>query len=132
MTLSRAPDDATAVWKEIAGGRCFASLQEFQRRWIALFGAVALRAAARIGELGASLLATQTELRSEARKYLLMAAMAGSTAARNKARALELWSDHAAQLSGVASSPAFRLLRCHAEPAGGEACAAAFRTYAER
>src|SRR5437016_2637724 len=127
-----APDDAAAVWKEIAAGRCFASLQEFQRRWIALFGAVALRDAARMGELGASLLATQTELRSEAREYLLMAAMAGSIAARKKARALELWSEHAAQLSRVASSPAFRLLRCHAEPAGGEACAAAFRTYAER
>src|SRR3989442_9191732 len=28
-----APDDAAAVWKEIAAGRCFASLQEFQRRW---------------------------------------------------------------------------------------------------
>jgi len=127
-----APDDAAAVWKEIAAGRCFASLQEFQRRWIALFGAVALRDAARMGELGASLLATQTELRSEAREYLLMAAMAGSIAARKKPRALELWSEHAAQLSRVASSPAFRLLRCHAEPAGGEACAAAFRTYAER
>jgi len=127
-----APDDAAAVWKEIAAGRCFASLQEFQRRWIALFRAVALRDAARMGELGASLLATQTELRSEAREYLLMAAMAGSIAARKKPRALELWSEHAAQLSRVASSPAFRLLRCHAEPAGGEACAAAFRTYAER
>src|SRR5438093_2016742 len=127
-----APDDAAVVWKEIAAGRCFASLQEFQRRWIALFGAVALRDAARMGELGESLLATQTELRSEAREYLLMAAMAGSIAARKKPRALELWSEHAAQLSRVASSPAFRLLRCHAEPAGGEACAAAFRTYAER
>jgi len=127
-----APDDAAVVWKEIAAGRCFASLQEFQRRWIALFGAVALRDAARMGELGETLLATQTELRSEAREYLLMAAMAGSIAARKKPRALELWSEHAAQLSRVASSPAFRLLRCHAEPAGGEACAAAFRTYAER
>ena len=127
-----APDDAAVVWKEIAAGRCFASLQEFQRRWIALFGAVALRDAARMGELGESLLATQTELRSEAREYLLMAAMAGSIAARKKPRALELWSEHAAQLSRVAASPAFRLLRCHAEPAGGEACAAAFRTYAER
>src|SRR5207245_56455 len=38
-----APDDAAVVWTEIAAGRCFASLQEFQRRWIALFRAVALR-----------------------------------------------------------------------------------------
>jgi spermidine synthase len=127
-----APDDAAVVWTQIAAGRCFASLQEFQRRWIALFRAVALRDAARMGELGASLLGTQTELRSEAREYLLMAAMAGSIAARKKELALELWSEHAAQLSRVASSPAFRLLRCHAEPAGGEACAAAFRAYAER
>jgi predicted membrane-bound spermidine synthase len=127
-----APDDAAVVWTEIAAGRCFASLQEFQRRWIDLFRAVALRDAARMGELGASLLGTQTELRSEAREYLLMAAMAGSIAARKKPRALELWSEHAPQLSRVASSPAFRLLRCHAEPAGGEACAAAFRAYAER
>jgi predicted membrane-bound spermidine synthase len=127
-----APDDAAVVWTEIAAGRCFASLQEFQRRWIDLFRAVALRDAARMGELGASLLATQTELRSEAREYLLMAAMAGSIAARKKPRALELWSEHAPQLSRVASSPAFRLLRCHAEAAGDEACAAAFRAYAER
>jgi hypothetical protein len=127
-----APDDAAVVWTEIAAGRCFASLQEFQRRWIVLFRAVALRDAARMGELGASLLATQTELVSEAREYLLMAAMAGFIAARKKERALELWSEHAAQLVRVASSPAFRLLRCHAEPAGGEACAAAFRSYAER
>src|SRR5882724_3419139 len=47
-----APDDAAVVWTEIAAGRCFASLQEFQRRWIALFRAVALRDAARMGELG--------------------------------------------------------------------------------
>ncbi|HSU64193.1 MAG TPA: hypothetical protein VLJ12_10045, partial [Burkholderiales bacterium] len=124
-----APDDAAVVWTEIAAGRCFASLQEFQRRWIALFRAVALRDAARMGELGASLLATQSELRSEAREYLLMAAMAGSIAARQKERALELWNAQAAEMPRVAASPAFRLLRCHAETAG---CAAAFRAYAER
>jgi len=124
-----APDDAAVVWTEIAAGRCFASLQEFQRRWIALFRAVALRDAARMGELGASLLATQSELRSEAREYLLMAAMAGSIAARQKERALELWNAQAAEMPRVAASPAFRLLRCHAETAG---CATAFRAYAER
>jgi hypothetical protein len=106
---------------------CYAELQEFQRRWISLFRAVALRDAARMAEDGAQLLATQPALGAEPREYLLVAAMAGHLAMGDKAAALKLWSTHGKDIRS-ADRPVFRLLRCHADPAG---CAAAFRTAAE-
>jgi spermidine synthase len=121
-----APDDAGAVWNQIVSKWCFAQLHEFQRRWIALFRAVALRDAARMAEQGAQLLATQPALGAEPREYLLLAAMTGHIASGDKAAALKLWSTHEKQLRSSAS-PAFRLLRCHADPDG---CEAAFRSFA--
>lgn len=98
----------------------------FQRRWLALFQAVGARNAARMAEHGAALL-ERKELQSEAREYLLLAAMSGAIASGDKARALELWGSYS---PGVTAQRAvFRLLRCHAGP---ENCAAAFRSYAER
>ena len=123
-----APDDLSAVWAQLMVTRCYAGLRDFQRRWIALFRAIAARDAAQMGELGARLLATQPELSAEAREYLLMAAMAGHIANRDKQAALALWREHAPQIRHAAS-PAFRLLRCHAERAS---CPAEFRAYAER
>jgi spermidine synthase len=123
-----AADDAGAVWREISSRKCFLELHAFQRRWIELFRAVAARDAARMAEHATELLATQAQLATEAREYLLLAAMAGHVAAGNKASALELWAAHKAQLR-TPQSAAFRLLRCHAEAAG---CEAEFRPYAER
>ena len=123
-----APDDLALIWGRIASGWCFAYLHEFQRRWIALFRAVAARDGARMAQLGSELLATQTELGAEAREYLLMAAMAGHIANRDGGAALELWRRHSGQIR-AAASPAFRLLRCHAERSR---CAEDFRAYAER
>lgn len=122
-----APNDAGAVWNHIVSKWCFAELQEFQRRWITLFRAVALRDAARMAEDGAQLLATQPGLGAEPREYLLLAAMSGYLAMGDKAAALKLWSAHEKQIRS-AERPVFRLLRCHADPAG---CAAAFRSAAE-
>jgi spermidine synthase len=121
-----APDDAGAVWDRIASKWCHAELLEFQRRWIALFRAVALRDAARMAEHGSHLLATQNPLGAEPREYLLLAAMTGHLALGDKAAALELWNAHEKQIRS-AGRPAFRLLRCHADPAG---CAAAFSAFA--
>ena len=124
-----APDDAGAVWARIAASPCYAWLQEFQRAWLELHRAVARRDAARMGELASLLLGTQTDLRSDAREFLLMAAMTGHIATGARPRAQELWRTYGGVLSpAAAASPAFRLLRCHAGPD----CEAAFSAYAER
>jgi hypothetical protein len=122
-----APDDAGAVWNLIGSKWCFAELQEFQRRWLALFGAVARRDAARMAEHGSKLLETQPALGAEPREYLLIAAMTGHLAMGDKATALKLWDAYGKQIRG-GGRPVLRLLRCHAEPAG---CAAAFKPFAE-
>jgi len=123
-----APDDAGPVWQRMLSSECFSSLQEFQRRWLVLFRAVAMRDAARMAEHAAHLLASQAELGAEAREYLLLAAMSGHLAAGEKDAALELWRAHKAKLRNAAT-PAFRLLRCQAEPAS---CVTEFSSYAER
>jgi hypothetical protein len=123
-----AADDAGAVWQQIVSTKCFAGLQEFQRRWLTLLRAVALRDALRMAEHATRLLASQSELGAEAREYLMLAAMSGHIAAGNKPAALELWRAHKAALRS-AGSPGFRLLRCHADAAG---CAAEFSSYAAR
>jgi spermidine synthase len=123
-----APDDAGAVWQQIVSTKCFSELQEFQRRWLALLRAVALRDAPRIAEHATRLLATQSELGAEAREYLLLSAMSGHIAAGNKPAALEVWRAHKGAIRS-AGAPAWRLLRCHADAAG---CEAEFRSYAAR
>jgi hypothetical protein len=122
-----APDDAGAVWQQIIAGGCFAQLQEFQRRWILLFRAVAARDAVRMAEHGTYLLTTQAELGGEAREYLLLAAMSGHIASGDKGAALAQWRAHKAKIRNAAA-PGFRLLRCHAGPD----CDADFRSSAER
>jgi len=122
-----APDDLAPVWARIMGGACYGALEDFQRRWLALFQAVGARNGARMAELAAPLIAGEQPLIADAREYLLLVAMTGYVASGDKAKALELWKTYG---SGTrASRPAFRLLRCHAEPAS---CAEAFRIYAER
>ena len=111
-----APDDAGAVWLRIERSPCFGDLRDFQRRWIALFRAVGARDAARMAEFGSQLLGSDLSFGSDAREYLLMAAMAGYIADRRPAQALELWRAHSGKIPRAAAMPAFRLLRCHAEP----------------
>jgi spermidine synthase len=106
-------DDLAPVWGRLASGRCYATLQEFQQAWIALFRAVATRDAARMGELATGLLGTQGDLGNEARDYLLLAAMSGLIASGQKDEALEVWKAHGERGRAAASAP-FRLLRCHA------------------
>jgi hypothetical protein len=122
-----APDDVGAVWGRIVGSGCYPTLQDFQRRWLALFQAVGARNAGRMAELGAGLLASQQDLKAEAREYLLLAALTGYVASGDKAKALELWGSYSPAVR--VTRPAFRLLRCHADPEG---CAGAFAAYAER
>jgi predicted membrane-bound spermidine synthase len=122
------PDDAGAVWRAIAGTQCFSTLPQFQRRWIELFAAVAGRDAARMARHARELLDTTPELGTDAREYLVLAALSGSVAAGDKPAALELWRTQKSNLRAPAA-PALRLLRCHAEAA---TCAAEFRAYAER
>ncbi|HWD23698.1 MAG TPA: hypothetical protein VG591_11280 [Burkholderiales bacterium] len=123
-----APDDAGAVWREIMARPCFAGLQDFQRRWLALFRAAAARDGARMAEHAAHLLATQPSLGTEAREHLLLAGMSGHLAIGNREEALGLWRSHKEKIRSP-DAAAFRLLRCHAEAAG---CEAEFRRYAER
>jgi spermidine synthase len=121
-----APDDAGAVWDAILAKWCFATLQEFQQRWLALFRAVARRDARRMAELAAHLLSTQPNLGAEPREYLVRAALAGHIASGDRAAALRLWNEQEGKIR-AAERPVFRLLRCHAEPSG---CAATFSSFA--
>lgn len=123
-----APDDLAPVWARIASGWCYPTLHEFQRDWIALFRAVAARDAPRMATLGSRLLWTQEQISSDARAYLLMAAMTGHLARGEGPAALALWRAHAGRLRD-ADHPAFRLLRCHA---AREGCADDFAAYADR
>ena len=124
-------EEAGAIWSRVTAASCHRELHEFQRRWIALFRAVGARDPIRMAELASHLLATQTELNSESREFLLMAGMAGYIAARAPEHARTLWGYYAARIPRSAGKPLFRLLRCHAETGGGEACAELFRPYAE-
>ena len=116
-------------WERFTRAPCFATLHEFQRRWILLFASVGQRDAARSAEFASGLLASQKDLTRDAREYLLMAGMAGHIAAGNPSGASKLWKDHAEQIRN-ADKPVFRLLRCHAERGNSAACAAAFAAYA--
>jgi hypothetical protein len=120
------------VWLRIARSPCFGDLHDFQRRWLALFRAVGARDAERMAEHASRLLEGGRPLASEAREYLLMAAMSGHIALRQPERALRLWRAHSEKVRRAAGSPAFRLLRCHAQPGEPAACAADFRGYDER
>jgi spermidine synthase len=122
-----APDDLAPVWARIMGSPCYAGLEDFQRRWLALFQAVGARNARRMAELATPLVGSQQPMVADAREYVLLAALAGYVASGDKAKALELWNAYGS--GSRASRPTFRLLRCHAEPA---TCAGAFRAYAER
>ncbi|HEX7221335.1 MAG TPA: hypothetical protein VF280_19190 [Burkholderiales bacterium] len=122
-----AADDLAPVWTRMMGSACYAGLEDFQRRWLALFQAIGARNAPRMAELAAPLVASEQPMIVEAREYLLLAALAGYVASGEKAKALELWNKYG---SGTrATKPTFRLLRCHAEPSS---CAQAFSDYAER
>ncbi|HUQ73680.1 MAG TPA: hypothetical protein VM183_03065 [Burkholderiales bacterium] len=109
--LSR--DDVSSLWNRAAGARCFAGLQDFQRRWIELFRAVAARDALRMGAIATELLGTQTDLGNEARDYLLLAAMAGHVGAGRPDAALAVWRAHGERARSLGAAH-FRLLRCHA------------------
>ena len=108
-----APDDVGAVWARIMGSPCYSQLEDFQRRWLALFQAIGARNAPRMAELATPLVASSEPLIADAREYVLLAALAGYVASGDKAKALELWKAYGA--GSRASRPAFRLLRCHAE-----------------
>jgi hypothetical protein len=121
-----AADAAGEIWQRIAAAPCYRGLHEFQRRWIALAHAVALRDAASMAALASDLLATQTELNSENREFLLLAGMSGFLAAGAPQQALALWQQQANQLPRAIGKPVFRLLRCHADPGD---CASEFAAY---
>ena len=122
-----AGDTAVTRKGRIVGSACYPYLQDYQRRWLALFQAIGARNARRMAELSVSLLGEQQTLVSEAREYLLLAALTGYVASGAKPKALELWGSYSPSVR--VTQPAFRLLRCHADPAG---CGKAFRAYAER
>jgi spermidine synthase len=122
-----APNDAVAIWARAQASPCYASLRGLQRDWLTLLRAVAARDAGRMASIAEGLLGAEVSLSTEAREYLLSAAMSGRLAAHEPAQALRLWREHSARVR--ASSPAFRLLRCHAERAS---CAAEFADYAVR
>jgi hypothetical protein len=116
------------VWGRVALAPCFRGLQDFQRRWIGLFRAVAARDAQNMADLSRLLLGTQPELSADAREYLLIAGMAGAIAAGRREAAMELWRAHGERVRRP-GAPVLRLLRCHAER---KDCAENFRAYAER
>ena len=123
------PSDLNAVWPAFMVSRCYASLTGLQRRWLAMFRAASARDAPGMATIGEELLATQRELGSEAREYLVLASLTGALASGQPARALALWNAQKSELRKAADTPVFRLLRWRAER---ERCAADFRVYGER
>src|SRR3954468_1622301 len=122
-----APNDALAIWARMQASPCYPSLRGSQRDWLTLLRAVAARDAGRMATVAEGLLGSEIVLATEAREYLLVAAMSGRLASHEPREALRLWRDHSGRVR--ASSPAFRLLRCHAERTS---CAAEFADYAVR
>jgi len=123
MTPYLAWEDLAPLFARIERLPCAATLDDDQRRWLALFRAVAMRDARRIGVYATALLATELEAGREAREYLLLAAMAGDIASGDRPGALEVWSKYA-PARRQRDSIAFRLLRCHAR---ADDCANDFR-----
>jgi spermidine synthase len=111
-----APDEAAPVWARFMAAPCYGALGDFQRRWVALFAAVAARDGKGAAALAAEILDTQADLSREAREYLMVAGMAGHLSSGDRAGALGLWTRHEPQLRSV-EKPVLRLLRCHAGPA---------------
>jgi hypothetical protein len=107
-----ASDDAAPIWLRVARTPCFASLHDFQRRWLALFRAVAARDARLMASLGEQLL--DEPQGAESLEYALLAAMTGHAAQRQPERAVALWRTHREALGTAAAKPAFRLLVCRA------------------
>src|SRR6185295_12217211 len=87
-------DDLAPLWSRVQATRCFPALHDFQRRWIALFRAVAARDAPRMAEHASALLGSQGDAGIDAHEYLLAAAMAGHIAAGNRDAALAVWRAH--------------------------------------
>ena len=123
------PDEAAAVWSRFMTAACYGTLRDFQRRWIALYAAVAARDGKQMAALASELLATQ-EIGRDAREYLVVAGMAGYLASGQPGEARALWTRHESGLRDL-SRPLLRLLRCHAEAGDRTACAAAFAAYAD-
>lgn len=124
------PEEAEAVWSRFIAAPCQGALHEYQRRWIALFTAIAARDGKRSAELAGTLLATQTDLSRDTREYLVIAGMAGHLAAGQPQEAKTLWDKNRTELRNI-DKPVLRLLRCHAERGDPAACAAAFAAYAD-
>jgi spermidine synthase len=122
-------NDLNAVWPALMVSRCYATLTGQQRRWLTLFRAVAARDAPAMAALGEELLSSQRELGSEAREYLVAAALTGYVASGARGKALEVWRQQKKELRSAIDAPLFRLLRCRA---GSEGCAAEFAAYADR
>src|SRR5262249_40940015 len=116
-------EDIAPLYARIEHLLCARDLLDDQRRWLALFRAVAMRHARRMGVYATELLATEQEAGREAREYLLLAAMAGDVASGNRSGALEVWNKYA-PAGRQRDSIALRLLRCHAR--AGD-CAREFR-----
>ncbi len=121
--------DTVRVWDRIGASPCFAGLHDFQKQWIGLFRAVAARDAPRMAELGTKLISSQTDLGSDAREYLLLAAMTGHVVAKQPNAAALLWANYLDKIPRAAAKPAFRLLRCHATPGDAQSCRDAFAAW---
>ena len=116
-------EDLAPLFARIERLPCARDLHDDQRRWLALFRAVAMRDAPRMGAYATALLATEQEAGREAREYLLLAALAGHIASGNRAAALDVWQKYA-PAGRQRDSVALRLLRCHARV---DDCAREFR-----
>ena len=128
------PEEAERVWQRLVAAPCHAGLATSQQQWIELLRAIGRRDAARMGELGAQMLAAQAEINADSRELLWMAALTGRLAAGEREAALKLWEDYAERMPRSVPKPVFRLLRCHAEAGGpdarAKACAAPFTAWA--
>jgi hypothetical protein len=92
-----APDEIAPLFAQIGDSPCGKLLAEPERKWLALYRALAARRADEAGQLAAALLHTDHPAAAARTDYLLGVAVAGSLAEGDVQRAQALWREFGRQ-----------------------------------
>ncbi len=104
------PEQAAAVWARFEAAPCAARLEEGERAWLALYGAVARRDGPRMAALADRLLADGAERSTAQQRYLLTASLAGHLTSGTYGKAVEAWNRHVGAAARSGLDPDLRFL----------------------
>jgi predicted membrane-bound spermidine synthase len=108
------PAEAQRFWRQSGLERCAAQMNASQKRWYALYKAVAGRDAMAMSRLASGLLKTSEPHAPQHDEYLLMTAMLGNLAVGNRASARALWQEQVPRILHNRPVPlSLRLLEAH-------------------